>query len=98
VLAKSSGSHPYIIFGPPGTGKTVTVVEAIKQVYVRCDSSRVLVCAPSNAAADLLACRLAGDIGEQNILRLMAPSRADKEMDEQLANIVAFAPVMSYEI
>lgn len=34
IVAGSSGSNPYVIFGPPGTGKTVTVVEAIKQVLV----------------------------------------------------------------
>ena len=32
IVAGSSGSCPYIIFGPPGTGKTVTCVEAMKQV------------------------------------------------------------------
>ena len=32
IVAGSSGSAPYLVFGPPGTGKTVTVVEAIKQV------------------------------------------------------------------
>ena len=32
IVAGSSGRAPYLIFGPPGTGKTTTLVEAIKQV------------------------------------------------------------------
>lgn len=32
IISGTSKPAPYIVFGPPGTGKTVTVVEAIKQV------------------------------------------------------------------
>ena len=32
IVAGTSKPAPYLVFGPPGTGKTVTVVEAIKQV------------------------------------------------------------------
>ena len=32
ILEKSSRPYPYLVFGPPGTGKTVTIVEAINQV------------------------------------------------------------------
>lgn len=32
IVLGTSKPAPYIVFGPPGTGKTVTIVEAIKQV------------------------------------------------------------------
>ncbi len=32
IVAGTSRPAPYLVFGPPGTGKTVTIVEAIKQV------------------------------------------------------------------
>ena len=32
IVLGTSRSNPYLVFSPPGTGKTVTIVEAIKQV------------------------------------------------------------------
>ena len=32
IVAGTSRPAPYLVFGPPGTGKTVTIVEAMKQV------------------------------------------------------------------
>ena len=45
-----------IIHGPPGTGKTTTVIECVKEVLK--SETQVLVCAPSNAAVDLLVSKL----------------------------------------
>ena len=36
IIGKTSYPAPYILFGPPGTGKTVTLVEAITQVIFDC--------------------------------------------------------------
>ena len=39
----------------PGTGKTTTLLEAMKQLLDRDKNCRILACAPSNSAADLIA-------------------------------------------
>ncbi|KAK2500261.1 hypothetical protein MC885_018589 [Smutsia gigantea] len=58
ILSGDCRPLPYVLFGPPGTGKTVTIIEAILQVYHALPDSRVLVCTPSNSAADLVCLRL----------------------------------------
>lgn len=60
-----------IIHGPPGTGKTTTLVQAIRETIRR--ERRVLVCAPSNTAVDLLTEKLAAH--GVNVIRMGNPSR-----------------------
>ena len=67
------------------------MVEAIVQVRrTRKDSSRVLVCAPSNSAADLLALRLLAPGGgrpKSELLRVNAYARARAEVPEELRDV-----------
>ncbi|MBL8796145.1 MAG: AAA family ATPase [Planctomycetia bacterium] len=60
-----------IIHGPPGTGKTTTVIELIRQAIRR--GEKVLACAPSNLAVDNLLERLVA-VGERAV-RLGHPAR-----------------------
>jgi ATP-dependent RNA/DNA helicase IGHMBP2 len=66
-----------IVHGPPGTGKTTTLVQAIKAL-VRRDGERVLVVAPSNTAVDLLSERLADE--GLNVLRIGNPVRVSERL------------------
>ncbi|NWR09369.1 SDE3 helicase, partial [Paradoxornis webbianus] len=75
IVTGTSRPAPYLIFGPPGTGKTVTMVEAIKQVWTCFKDTRILACAPSNSAADLLCQCLIKDIAPRHVYRLIASSR-----------------------
>lgn len=63
-----------IIHGPPGTGKTTTLVQVILETIRR--ERRVLVCAPSNTAVDLLTEKLA-ERGV-NVIRMGNPSRVSE--------------------
>ncbi|KAG6438503.1 hypothetical protein O3G_MSEX000019, partial [Manduca sexta] len=58
IVSKTSGRAPYLLHGPPGTGKTVTVVEAILQLVQKNSNNRILVCTDSNMAADHVAAAL----------------------------------------
>lgn len=58
ILRRNSGAAPYIIMGPPGTGKTLTVVEAIVQLLRGNYDAKILVCAPSDTACDVIANRV----------------------------------------
>ncbi|XP_005529450.1 PREDICTED: putative helicase MOV-10 [Pseudopodoces humilis] len=80
IVTGMSRPAPYLIFGPPGTGKTVTMVEAIKQVWTCFKDARILACAPSNSATDLLCQCLIKDIAPENVYRLIASSRSPREV------------------
>ncbi|XP_067414809.1 helicase MOV-10 [Emydura macquarii macquarii] len=82
IVTGISRPAPYIIFGPPGTGKTVTMVEAIKQVITCVKSSHVLACAPSNSASDLLCQHLMTHLDRSSIYRINASSRDFRQVPE----------------
>ncbi len=65
-----------VVHGPPGTGKTTTLVQAIK-VLTQTEAT-VLVCAPSNSAVDLLTLRCA-EAG-LNVVRIGNISRVDEDI------------------
>lgn len=76
-----------VIHGPPGTGKTTTLVQVVKQLLQA--EPTVLVTAPSNTAVDLLTERLFAQ--GLNVLRIGNISRVDEEvlrqtLDYQIAN------------
>lgn len=65
-----------IIHGPPGTGKTTTLVHCILNALK--SETQVLVCAPSNAAVDLLVEKL-GEYGV-DVIRVGHPARVTKNI------------------
>ena len=65
-----------IVHGPPGTGKTTTLVEAINETLMR--ETQVLVCAQSNMAVDWISEKLV-DRGV-NVLRIGNPTRVNDKM------------------
>ena len=67
----------------PGTGKTITMIEAIQQVLRNNPRAKILACAPSNSAADLLALRL-GALSTEELFRIYAPSRFKSQVPDEL--------------
>ncbi|KAJ3573071.1 hypothetical protein NP233_g2668 [Leucocoprinus birnbaumii] len=83
ILHMPPGSVPFIVFGPPGTGKTVTLVEAIEQILRASPESKILACAPNNSAADLIAQKLV-HLGPSDLFRLNSITRNVEEFPKTL--------------
>lgn len=66
-----------VVHGPPGTGKTTTLVQAVKALYER-NQQQVLVVAPSNTAVDLLSEKLSDEGLE--VLRIGNPVRVSDRL------------------
>ena len=76
-----------IVHGPPGTGKTTTLVQAIKALRLQ-DDQQILVVAPSNTAVDLLSEKLSEE--GLNVLRVGNPARvSDRLMSLTLDSKIA---------
>jgi len=80
-----------MVHGPPGTGKTTTIVAAVQQLVKR--ESPLLVCAPSNAATDLLTDRIAEK--GLHVIRIGNISRVDDSLIEHtMEGILQVLPEM----
>ena len=72
-----SANELAIVHGPPGTGKTTTLVQAIKAI-IKTDHKQVLVVAPSNTAVDLLSEKLSDE--GLNVLRVGNPAKVSERL------------------
>ena len=72
-----SANELAIVHGPPGTGKTTTLIQAIKAL-IKKENQKILVVAPSNTAVDLLSEKLSEE--GINVLRVGNPARVSERL------------------
>ena len=65
---------PYVVLGPPGTGKTSCIVECIAQILKVKPNSKILVMTHSNSAADIIGARLLEHVSRNEIYSFYSPS------------------------
>jgi putative helicase MOV10L1/helicase MOV-10 len=109
ICSQNYGTLPFLIDGPPGSGKTKTSVEAALQLLRNVDKvTHILFCAPSDPAADTIVQRLSANLKPAEMLRLNRPSRTFAEVpattlpfcysSQNIFNLPPFKVLMSYRL
>ncbi|KAJ8099688.1 P-loop containing nucleoside triphosphate hydrolase protein [Lipomyces tetrasporus] len=98
ILKGNYGNVPFLISGPPGTGKTKTIVELALQLVKKYPRCHILLCAPSDAAADTLALRLRYFLSNKELFRLNHSTRAFAEVPTELLSFCAIDLVDSQDM
>ena len=80
-----------MLWGPPGTGKTTTIVAYIRSLVTSSQRAQresgshfILVCTPSNAASDLITQRLAIQLSPSEMIRIVAPGRLRRDIPDKM--------------
>ncbi|XP_021708612.1 putative helicase MOV-10 isoform X2 [Aedes aegypti] len=89
IVNRTSFPAPYVLFGPPGTGKSSTLVEVIGQIYKLHPEANMLVVAPSNFAANEITSRILNVVPEKHVFRYFSRSsiRTVNDIDENILQI-----------
>ncbi|XP_055536659.1 putative helicase mov-10-B.1 isoform X2 [Wyeomyia smithii] len=87
IVNRTAFPAPYILLGPPGTGKTSTLVEAIAQIYKLCPHKNILATATSNFAANELTDRLLSFVPATKIFRFFSKT-AFRQIDSIKPNVL----------
>ena len=109
IRRRDYGDVPFLISGPPGTGKTKTLVETAMQLITkRTSTSHILISAPSDPASDTLVHRLKKYLAPSELFRLNSPSRTFAEVPQELLpycysyknqfDLPSFDKLMSFKI
>lgn len=85
ISRQNYGTLPFLISGPPGTGKTKTLVETALQLVRNVNGvNSILIVAPSDPAADTLVQRLSHHLGQSELLRLNRLARTFNEVPDSV--------------